>query len=396
MIYVLTVMGLIWLRVRDIEDKTASWSFRADRSKKKRVKSKRVMHQAFEYVGAMILTWSFSTVARISQWTTDNNGVAFPLLVLMTIFVPLQGALNYLIYFQPKWLKTRLAKRRKSKLAMMKAKELSKIAVVRAYTRKHPALNSASNPNPSLKPVAKDTQTMSTHDNSDRIEKIAKAMKRRQSENAQTLNAESEQDRRTSMPSLYVKIRSLTHKTKKESLTRFKKKMGHMNGKSVHFRTHTIDTDGYQFPLKQGDACVEEILPADFGLDNIDVGDDGNSDADPNYRPMKAQDEENIDSSFHSSADESSFGSQHGKEEFLPGHLMNDGTLGFQDTIEKQGSGQFFLPSPTAATSIVNTNFDKRSAEDLHPPSRLDRKDILTGNDSEDSGDHLDDDYMNF
>lgn len=354
------------------------------------------MHQAFEYVGAMILTWTFSTVARISQWTTDNNGVAFPLLVLMTIFVPLQGALNYLIYFQPKWLNRILAKRRKSKLAMMKVKELSKIAVVREYTRKHPdtnpALNSASNPNPSLKPVAKDTQIMSTHDNSDRIEKMAKSMKRRQSENSQTLIAESEQDRRTSMPSLYVKIRSTTHQSKKESLTRLKKKMGHMNGKSVHFRTHTIDTDGYQFPLKQGDACVEEILPADFGLDNIDVG---NSDADPNYRPMEAQDEENIDSSF-SSADESSFGSKHGKEEFLPGHLMNDGILGFQDTIERQGSGQFFLPGPTAATSIVDRNFDKRSAEDLHPPSRLDRKDILTGNDSEDSGDHLDDDYMNF
>ena len=74
-------------------------------------KSKRIMVQAFLYVGAVFATWSFATINRIIH---TINGEMYPwLLVLGALFTPLQGVFNCLIYFRykiAKWLKNKKQK----------------------------------------------------------------------------------------------------------------------------------------------------------------------------------------------------------------------------------------------------------------------------------------------
>jgi len=68
-------------------------------------KSKKVAIQAGLFVGALYLTWIFTTITRIYQITTGNNN--FVLLVLMATFFPLQGFFNCLIYLRPRYLRSR-------------------------------------------------------------------------------------------------------------------------------------------------------------------------------------------------------------------------------------------------------------------------------------------------
>eukprot|EP00584_Thalassiosira_punctigera_P007922 CAMPEP_0172535842 /NCGR_PEP_ID=MMETSP1067-20121228/7677_1 /TAXON_ID=265564 ORGANISM="Thalassiosira punctigera, Strain Tpunct2005C2" /NCGR_SAMPLE_ID=MMETSP1067 /ASSEMBLY_ACC=CAM_ASM_000444 /LENGTH=453 /DNA_ID=CAMNT_0013320799 /DNA_START=364 /DNA_END=1725 /DNA_ORIENTATION=+ len=68
-------------------------------------KSKKVAIQAALFVGALYLTWIFTTITRIYQITTGNNN--FVLLVLMATFFPLQGFFNCLIYLRPRYLRCR-------------------------------------------------------------------------------------------------------------------------------------------------------------------------------------------------------------------------------------------------------------------------------------------------
>ena len=79
-------------------------------------KSKRIMVQAFLYFGAVCLTWTFATITRILLST--NHRSYFPLLVLGTIFTPLQGLFNCLIYFRYrifKWYKIKYLKKGEKK-----------------------------------------------------------------------------------------------------------------------------------------------------------------------------------------------------------------------------------------------------------------------------------------
>ncbi|KAL7532153.1 hypothetical protein ACHAXR_004470 [Thalassiosira sp. AJA248-18] len=66
-------------------------------------KSKKVAIQAALFVGALYLTWFFTTITRIYQITTGKN--SFTLLVLMATFFPLQGFFNCLIYLRPRYLR---------------------------------------------------------------------------------------------------------------------------------------------------------------------------------------------------------------------------------------------------------------------------------------------------
>ena len=70
---------------------------------KKTEKAKHIMNQAFLFLTAYTLTWSFATMTRITL--TINNKMYFPLLFLGTAFTPLQGLFNSLIYFRYKILK---------------------------------------------------------------------------------------------------------------------------------------------------------------------------------------------------------------------------------------------------------------------------------------------------
>merc|ERR1712176_745672 len=63
--------------------------------------SQKVSEQALFYVGSMFFTWVFPSSARFSQMI--NGSSPFALLALTTISAPLQGALNSLVYFKPRY-----------------------------------------------------------------------------------------------------------------------------------------------------------------------------------------------------------------------------------------------------------------------------------------------------
>jgi len=60
--------------------------------------SREIAEQALLYVGALYLTWFFTTATRISQTAFKFN--CYQLLILMATFFPLQGFWNALIYFR--------------------------------------------------------------------------------------------------------------------------------------------------------------------------------------------------------------------------------------------------------------------------------------------------------
>jgi len=68
-------------------------------------KAKKVAIQAGLFVGALYLTWFFTTLARIYNNITGRNN--FMLQLLMAIFFPLQGFFNSLIYIRPRYLRAR-------------------------------------------------------------------------------------------------------------------------------------------------------------------------------------------------------------------------------------------------------------------------------------------------
>lgn len=76
-----------------------------DENARRGQKSKKVAIQAALFVGALYLTWIFTTITRIYQITTGKN--SFTLLVLMATFFPLQGFFNCLIYLRPRYLRSR-------------------------------------------------------------------------------------------------------------------------------------------------------------------------------------------------------------------------------------------------------------------------------------------------
>mmetsp|Transcript_29059 Transcript_29059/g.57993 ORF Transcript_29059/g.57993 Transcript_29059/m.57993 type:complete len:436 (+) Transcript_29059:79-1386(+) len=77
----------------------------ADDIVRRNKKARKVAIQAALFIGALYLTWVFTTITRIYQIATGRN--EFALLVLMAIFFPLQGFFNALIYIRPRYLRCR-------------------------------------------------------------------------------------------------------------------------------------------------------------------------------------------------------------------------------------------------------------------------------------------------
>ncbi len=59
-------------------------------------RSKQMFHQAVFYVGVFYITWMFGTINRLAQLIGGENNVA--LMILHSIFTPMQGFLNFLVY----------------------------------------------------------------------------------------------------------------------------------------------------------------------------------------------------------------------------------------------------------------------------------------------------------
>lgn len=84
-VFIMVTMIMIYRGVREIETKSDQYTFIVSgqaRSKKKRAKSKRVMRQAFFYVGALLITWLWGSILRMHDLITHQ--VINPVLILMT------------------------------------------------------------------------------------------------------------------------------------------------------------------------------------------------------------------------------------------------------------------------------------------------------------------------
>lgn len=92
-------MTSIYLKARNQEKQQAGGD--APRGSK----SKNVVIQAWLFVGALYVTWFFTTITRIYGVVMGKNN--FVLLVLMAIFFPLQGFFNCLVYLRPRYLRCR-------------------------------------------------------------------------------------------------------------------------------------------------------------------------------------------------------------------------------------------------------------------------------------------------
>eukprot|EP00985_Skeletonema_marinoi_P014671 scaffold7473_cov141-Skeletonema_marinoi.AAC.11 len=66
--------------------------------------SRRFANQAMFYVLSFWITWLFPTCTRVSQFITGGSS-PFVFIALFTIFIPLQGFFNVLVYLRPKYLK---------------------------------------------------------------------------------------------------------------------------------------------------------------------------------------------------------------------------------------------------------------------------------------------------
>lgn len=66
-------------------------------------RSRQVAIQSFYYVGAAILAYLFSAVTRLIQ--LFGGKTPYPILLLMAIFTPLQGFMNFYVYIRPRFEK---------------------------------------------------------------------------------------------------------------------------------------------------------------------------------------------------------------------------------------------------------------------------------------------------
>ena len=66
-------------------------------------RSKRVMYQSLWYILAFYLSFAFACASRITG-TVTGKPAPFPLLLLFSIFFPMQGFFNFLVYMRPRFL----------------------------------------------------------------------------------------------------------------------------------------------------------------------------------------------------------------------------------------------------------------------------------------------------
>lgn len=69
------------------------------RGRMRNKKQKEVARQAYLYIGGFLMVWTIPTVNRILQFFDMRF---FPLVLLHSIFSPLQGFVNFLVYMRPR------------------------------------------------------------------------------------------------------------------------------------------------------------------------------------------------------------------------------------------------------------------------------------------------------
>mmetsp|Transcript_32898 Transcript_32898/g.71185 ORF Transcript_32898/g.71185 Transcript_32898/m.71185 type:complete len:491 (-) Transcript_32898:2252-3724(-) len=106
-VVVVISMGMVIACVEGQERKMASWTKRAqqgrNQGKKRNEKLRCLYTQSLLYVGAFLATFTFPTVARITQLATQESPSW--LIVLAGCTVPVAGLFNSLAYFVPRYRK---------------------------------------------------------------------------------------------------------------------------------------------------------------------------------------------------------------------------------------------------------------------------------------------------
>jgi hypothetical protein len=101
-VLVSVLMYWVYAHVRNQEKKMSKYAV-AEETKKKMTQQRRVKNQASMYVGAFLITWLFPTLFQLV--IVIANKFPYPLLLLTAIFVPIQGALNLMVFIRPKYIR---------------------------------------------------------------------------------------------------------------------------------------------------------------------------------------------------------------------------------------------------------------------------------------------------
>jgi len=96
-LFVCISMVLVWQRVFSQESQVSQYFQNGEAAPKS--KSREVAKQGALYVLALCMTWIFGTTNRTYQAITGES--IFPLLFLHSLFVPLQGFLNFIVFARP-------------------------------------------------------------------------------------------------------------------------------------------------------------------------------------------------------------------------------------------------------------------------------------------------------
>jgi len=90
-------MFLVYRAVLLQERRAARWGHRDTQLAKK------VANQGYWYCGAFYITWLFPTVTRLTQLIAGKT--PYPLILITSIFVPIQGFCNFCVYVHPRYKK---------------------------------------------------------------------------------------------------------------------------------------------------------------------------------------------------------------------------------------------------------------------------------------------------
>lgn len=99
-VFISIAMLCVYFKVYTQERANGQYRFNSDAGTNYKY-SRKVANQAMLYVGAFYMTWIFGTLTRLLQLIQGKT--YFPLIICMTIFFPLQGFFNALVYMRPRY-----------------------------------------------------------------------------------------------------------------------------------------------------------------------------------------------------------------------------------------------------------------------------------------------------
>jgi hypothetical protein len=110
-IIVTIIMASVYASVRKLEEKNSQYVYTGSQAPPKaqsatgNKKSRMVAKQGLWYLLPFYATWVFPVVTEITEMATAQY--YDPMVILVAFFLPFQGALNFIIYMRPRFIKYR-------------------------------------------------------------------------------------------------------------------------------------------------------------------------------------------------------------------------------------------------------------------------------------------------